>query len=134
MYTYANGTQEAQQVWEEERAMLKRGILEASAAAAAAAHTLPPLPLPPVFHPTTTTAAATTGALASPSATPAQVSMLKQRVLDLESEVAELGKRARHLESHLREREKLLVKADKRYQELSRFAAIQCHTVSALPG
>lgn len=46
--------------------------------------------------------------------------MAKQRVLELEEENQELGKRVKHLESHLREREKLLVKAEKRMQGLQR--------------
>lgn len=39
-----------------------------------------------------------------------------------EGERAELGRRVKHLETHLRERERLLVKADKRFQEAVRWA------------
>lgn len=40
-----------------------------------------------------------------------------------DTEAREALARAAHLESHLREREKLLVKADKRYQELARYCS-----------
>lgn len=47
--------------------------------------------------------------------------VLKSRIIELEAEAVEQGKRIKHLEAHLRERERLLVKADKRHQELVRW-------------
>ncbi len=52
------------------------------------------------------------------------VALLRSRLQAMERENAEAGKRAAHLELHLRERERLLVKADKRYQELKRCVCV----------
>lgn len=95
--------QEADAVWEEQRAMLKHTAEVATVAARKQ----------------------------SEQAGADEVAHLKARVLELEADVRsaeeaakEAVERAAHLQSHLRERERLLVKSDKRYQELARCVRI----------
>ncbi|KAJ9506589.1 hypothetical protein QJQ45_004061 [Haematococcus lacustris] len=64
-----------------------------------------------------------------------QLRKLRSRVLELETQGIEQAKQVRHLEKHLREREKLLVKAEKRHQELSRrCTSLTVKALSSPPG
>jgi chromosome segregation ATPase len=86
--------QDQQSLWEEEKASLKHMLKTASEARDIRSH--------------------------DQDGAGEAIKVLRTRILELEADAVEQGKRIKHLESHLREREKLLVKADKRYQELVR--------------